>query len=219
MAYSINTALVLETINNSEKSVYKARIADIKEQDIFIEMPMNEATKRIEAPAIGTELRVWFQAPDNSKASFDTTVTGRVKENIAMLIIAKPDPKSIYKKQRRDFIRVPAIIEVAVVVQTKEADIKIIAKTEDISGGGFSVRYDSNIIINETQKGRAWLVMPKKNETISHAYGEVDIVKVKYPDNPLNKAWASFKFTHITEGERSKVVQYTFEKQIDFYGR
>ncbi|OEF96029.1 flagellar brake protein [Desulfuribacillus alkaliarsenatis] len=219
MSYDINTTLVLETIEQTDKKVYKARIADIKDDCLYFEMPFNEETKRIEAPEQGIKLRVWFQTPDKTKAYFDTSVLGRVQENIAMLIVEKPNSKSIYKKQRRDFVRVPAIIEAALEVITKEGPIKIICKTEDISGGGFSVKFNSSIKLQTGQKAKVWLVMPKKNKKIAHATGEAEIVRVRYPEDSRHLAWASFKFTKIMEGDRSKVIQFTFEKQIDLYGK
>ena len=219
MFYDINTSLVLETVDESEKRVYKARIADIKNDSLYIEMPLNNETNRIEAPLLGTKLKVWFQTPDRARANFDTEVIGKVRENIAMLIVAKPLNEDIQKNQRRDFVRVPAIVEAAIDLQTKDGNISFVCKTDDISGGGFSIKYNSSIKITIAQQGKAWLVLPKKNKNIIHALVDIEVVRTKYPENPNHLAWASFRFKNILESERSKIIQYTFERQIDLYGR
>lgn len=219
MFYDVNTSLVLETVDATEKKVYKARIADVRMDSLYFEMPLNEQTRRIEAPENGTKLRVWFQTPDGAKANFDTEVLGRVRENIAMLIVAKPDPNNITKSQRRDFIRIPATVEAAIDIKAGNETIKIICKTDDISGGGFSAKFNQSIKLKEGQKGQAWLVLPKKNKAIVYATAEVEIVRAKYPEEERHLAWASFKFIRILEGDRSKVIQYTFERQIELYGK
>ncbi|OEH84773.1 hypothetical protein BHU72_08035 [Desulfuribacillus stibiiarsenatis] len=222
MSYEVNTSLVLETIDTEHKKVYKARIADIKSDSLFLEMPMNEETKRIEAPMQGTKLRVWYQTKDGAKANFDTEVTGRYRDNIAMLIVAKPDPSSIQKNQRRDFIRMPAHVEVSLEIIKKDlTKERVLCKSEDLSGGGFSVKFNRDIKITEGQKIKFWMVLPKKNKVIHHSHGEGEVVRVIYPvvDNPKALAWASFKFSKILESERSKVIQYTFERQIELHGK
>lgn len=217
--YSVNTNLMMQKISDEiNKIMYKARVADINDSEIFIEVPINEFTQQAEAPAIGTSLRVWFQAPDGARASFDTKIIGRAKDNIAMLIIAKPEAKDIYKKQQRSFVRVPAYLEAAIEITNARGKYSIICRTDDISGGGFSVKFKQDIKVSMAEEGVAWIVIPRKNKQIVHAHAYVEVIRTQYPEDPHHLAWASFKFKNIQENERSKIIQYTFERQIELYG-
>lgn len=217
--YNVNTSLMMQKIGDeNNKTTYKARIADIKDSEIMIEVPINEVTDQPEAPPMGTKLRVWFQAPDGARASFDTKIIGRAKDNIAMLIIEKPDAKNIFKKQQRSFVRVPAYLETAIEITNARGRYSLICKTDDISGGGFSVKFKQDIKLNIAEEGVAWIVIPRKNKQIVHAHAYVEVIRTQYPEDPHHLAWASFKFKNIQESERSKVIQYTFERQIELYG-
>ncbi len=217
--YAVNMPLFMETTGTEEKKVYKARIADIKENSIYIEMPFNEESRRFESPSEGTNLRVWFYGADQARAHFDTRVTGKVEEDISMITVARPKMEDIHKTQRRNFVRVPTTVEAAIEIETSKGKVTFLCKTEDVSGGGFSVKFNQDIKFKIADKGTAWLVLPRKNKQMVHAFVEIETIRVNYPEEPKHLAWASFKLIKLKEAERSKIIQYTYERQIDLYGK
>ena len=217
--YSVNMNVLLETIGTEDKKVYKGRIANIEENSIYIEIPFNEETGRFESPQEGMNLRVWFYGADQSRAHFDARVTGKAEENISMITIERPKMVDIHKTQRRNFVRVPTVVEAAVEIHTNKGKVSFLCKTEDVSGGGFSAKFNPEIVFRMADKGTAWLVLPRKNQQIFHAFAEIEAIRIRYPEEPKHLAWASFKFNNLSEVERSKIIQYTYQRQIDLYGK
>jgi len=210
----INQMLYFQVASPDEEEArieYKSRIADVTDDYILMEVPMNEKTGRMKRLYIGDELALYFMAEGGVKNYFNSYVLGHKEEVIRLVVIKKPEPESISKIQRRNFLRVGAELEIAVKLMEK---LQFLAYTEDVSGGGISFRCDGNWPLKNDDKIACWITIPFRNGTIDHVWFKGEIVRVKHLET--GKQLAMVKFTEIPERERQKLIRFCFERQFEF---
>ncbi|MEI7024575.1 flagellar brake protein [Paenibacillus sp. y28] len=217
MLPKINDVLFMQINSIDEEEArkeYKSRIAEIDDNYIAMEVPMQEKNGRIRRVYIGDEISAFFLTEGGVKNYFQTVVLGFKEDVVRLVIIKKPDPSAISKIQRRSFLRVPAEVEVAVKLSDT---IRFLAKTEDIGGGGVSFFVENGNPIQVKDILTCWIVLPMKNGTIEHAQFKGELVRMK----PLEtgRILAMLQFTEIADAERQKVIRYCFERQLDFRKR
>lgn len=193
---------------------YRSRIAEIEEDALLIEIPMQEKNGRLKKLFVGDELSVYFMTEGGIKNYFSTYVIGFQEDVIRMVRVRKPAPEAISKIQRRSFLRVDAELELAV----KDAQgARYLVRTDDVGGGGVSFLSDASVKPDEGGKLQCWLLLPYRNGSTEHASFEGEIVRVKKLEN--GRHLVMLKFVTITDSERQKVIRYCFERQFDFRNR
>jgi c-di-GMP-binding flagellar brake protein YcgR len=204
--------LQLNSIDEEEsKQEYKTRIADIQEQYIAMEIPIHEKTGRLKRFYAGDELSVYFISEGGVKNYFTTSVLGFKEDVVRLVVIKRPQEEAITQVQRRNFLRVPAELEVAVRVSD---NIRFLGITEDVSGGGISFFCEKQVPIQQGNETDCWLLLMYKNGKVDHVSFKGELVRVK----PLEtrQQLVMLRFTDIKEGERQKIIRYCFERQLDF---
>lgn len=214
MLPKINNTLYI-TVNSVDeeeaKQEYKGRIADIKDQYIFMEIPLHVKSGKLKKLYVGDEVNAYYATDGGAKNYFNTTVLG-FKEDIVRLVIMKmPERDAITKVQRRNFLRVPAELEVAVKVTEQ---IKFVAKTEDVGGGGVSFICEAYVPVEVREVVSCWLLVPYKNGSIDHAQFKGEIVRIKELEN--GRKLVMLQFSEIADVERQKVIRFCFERQLDY---
>lgn len=193
---------------------YRSRIADIEDDAILIEIPMQIGKARLKKLYMGDELSVYFLTEGGIKNYFNTHVIGFKEDVIRMIKIRKPEEEDIFKIQRRSFLRVSAELELAV----KDAlGSRVLVRTDDVGGGGTSFLSDGKVKFAVADKLSCWILLPYRNGSIEHAYFEAEIVRMKQLDNSRNLIM--LKFSSISDTERQKIIRYCFERQFDFRNR
>ncbi|OUM96806.1 MAG: glycosyl transferase [Thermobacillus sp. ZCTH02-B1] len=213
----VNTLLFLQAASPDEEEaekVYKSRIADVEDDILYIEVPLEEDTGRLKRLNLGDELSAYFLAEGGVRHHFNTHVIGFRDDVIKLVAIRKPDPDSIRKVQRRSFLRVPAVLELAVKLASQ---VRFLAYTEDIGGGGISFVTDPRWSIRPGDVMECWLLIPYKNGTIEHAFFKPEVVRVKKLESGRQQIMA--KFIEISDSERQKIIRYCFERQLEFRKR
>ncbi|MDF2961051.1 MAG: glycosyl transferase, partial [Paenibacillus sp.] len=105
----------INSIDEEEaKQEFKSRIADVTTGYISMEIPLNEKTGRLKRLYAGDEMSAYFITDGGVKNYFTTSVLGFSDDVIRLVLIKKPEPDAITKVQRRNFLRVPAELEMAV---------------------------------------------------------------------------------------------------------
>lgn len=203
--------LQINSIDDEEaKQEFKSRISDIRDTYMFIEVPMNERTGRLKRLYVGDELSVYFITEGGFKNYFTTSVLGFREDVIHQVVIKKPDLESITKVQRRNFLRVPAELEISVSASDSN---KFLAVTEDVSGGGISFLCEKDTSIQQNAQISCWLLLNYKNGKVDHIAFKGEVVRIK----PLEiKKLCMVQFAEITDRDRQKIIRYCFERQIDF---
>lgn len=193
---------------------YKSRIADDNEDSFLIEVPIESGTGRLKRLHIGDELSVYFLTEGGIKNFFNTYVIGFADDKVQMVRIRKPEPETITKIQRRDFLRVVAELEIAV----RKADhTRLVTYTEDVGGGGVSFMCDTKYGISQGDLLYCWLLIPYKNGSIDHVPFEAEVVRTKKLET--QRTIVMLKLVNISDMERQKIIRYCFERQFDFKNR
>lgn len=198
-------------IEAEAKEIYKSRIQDSDKNYFAIEIPIQQSSGRLKRFYTGEQLNVHFISNGGVKNYFNTQVLGMKEDVIKQLIIKKPNPDLITKIQRRSFLRVPAILEIA--VQMTE-ELSFLALTDDISGGGLSFICDEKYPLEEKSEISCWLLIHFKNETIDHVPFKGQLVRVK-PVKEHEKQLVMLSFTEIHDNDREKVIRFCFERQLE----
>lgn len=100
---------------------YKSRITDIQDNVLAIELPIEEGTGWFKPFLAGTELLAVFTEREGIAYRFPTKVIKIAKENIPLLHVTIPEGNEFQKIQRRDYMRVPANLQVKIKLKDDEA--------------------------------------------------------------------------------------------------
>ncbi|KPV55489.1 glycosyl transferase [Paenibacillus sp. A3] len=214
MLPKVNQTLFIQinSIDEEEaKQEYKSRIADISDAYISMEIPMNDKSGKLKRLYPGDELSVNFITEGGVKNYFNSSVLGFSDEVIRLVLIKKPDPESITKVQRRNFLRVPAILEIAVKFSEQ---LQFVSLTDDVGGGGISFLCEGYVPVESGHTVECWLLVPFKNGQIEHVPFKSEIVRVK--ELETGKKQVMMRFSEITDRDRQKIIRYCFERQLDF---
>lgn len=217
MLPKVNQTLFIQinSIDEEEaKQEYKSRIANVSDAYISMEIPMNDKSGKLKRLYPGDELSVYFITEGGVKNYFNSSVLGFSDDVIRLVLIKKPDPESITKVQRRNFLRVPAILEIAVKFSEQ---LQFVSLTDDVGGGGISFLCEGYVPVESGHTVECWLLVPFKNGQIEHVPFKSEIVRVK--ELETGKKQVMMRFSEITDRDRQKIIRYCFERQLDFRKR
>ncbi|MFC4103751.1 flagellar brake protein [Paenibacillus xanthanilyticus] len=212
MLPKINQLIYLQVASSDEEETaieYKTRIADETEDELLIELPVQEGTSRYKRLFIGDELSAYYLSSDGVKHYFNSHVMGYKEDVIRLVRIRKPEPDSITKVQRRNFLRVGAELEMAV----HFSGLRFLVVTDDLGGGGVSFLSDGKRPIKEGLEMECWLLLPYRNGSVDHAFFKAEVVRLKKLES--GRLQIMSKFTRISENERQKIIRYCFERQFE----
>ena len=213
----INDFVYIQIASGDEKETrieYKSRISDMEEDAFLMEVPMEVGHNRLKRLFIGDELSVHFIGESGTKFYFNTYVLGFTNDVVRQVRIRKPELDSITQVQRRNFLRVPAELELA--IQQKNGN-QFLVLTDDVGGGGVSYFANDTHHILEEEQLDCWLLVPYRNGSIEHVPFEAEVVRRKELEN--SKEQIMLKFIGITDYERQKLIRFCFERQLDFRNR
>lgn len=214
MSFNIGQFIYLNihSVDAAEESIlYKSRIADISDDLIAMEVPIHNENGKLKRLYVGDSLSAHTITKDGVKHYFNTEVLGFREDTVRLVVIRKPAPDAITKQQRRNFLRVPVELDISI----QDPTLHLVAKTEDLSGGGLAFVCDAKYPIRQEQQLSCWLLLPFRNGQIDHVPFQAEIVRVKHREES-GQQLAMLKFVQIAEGERQKIVRYCFERQLDF---
>ncbi len=211
MLPSVNQILHIEL--ESEQAIYKARVADISGNNISVEIPIDVNTGYMKIITTGTIINVRYSSNDLGQFSFKTKVIGMKREQVPLLLIEIP--KDFKRVQRRDYLRVIVSVETSFKLKNDMVDDWLIARTNDISGGGIQIILPDIIKLVKGQEIEGWLVLPFNNGNIEHIKYEGKVIRIKPPNEKVNAKWASIAFIDIIEKKREKIIRFCYEKQME----
>jgi c-di-GMP-binding flagellar brake protein YcgR len=191
-------------------STLRSRVADLDGKSIWLEIPLDEKSRRYHRPQVGEQFRVFYFTADGVKHIFHTAVTGVKKDTITTFSVRKPQPEQVEREQRRSFFRVDAQLELAVRIGDK---VRFTAITDDVGGGGLSFRTDRKWPLVAGGIISCWLLLTYKNGNLGHAKFDGEVVRV-VPVEP-DKHLIMMRFQEIQDPEQQKIVRFCFERQLD----
>lgn len=195
-----------------EKDVYKSNVQDITDEHIAISLPV--AVGSYASLIRGDNIEVIY-SDDKNVYSFYSTVIGRKKDKIPMILIAIPDEDKIRKIQRRKNFRVELIEEIKYKVIGKENINKALIKqllnhTDefsngtmlDLSGGGTRITIKEKLEKNDI----IVVYLPVHDRNIL-----VPCSCIRCAKNQSGTYVCGFKFHEIDGNQRENIILYTFD--------
>lgn len=213
MLPKINDILFIQVNSVDEEEAqkeFKSRIADVRDDVMSIEVPIEIKTGRFKKLYTGDELSIYYMSEGGVKNYFNTQVVGLKREAISLVLIRKPNPEAIAKVQRRTFLRVPAELEVSVQLANLH---QFLAITEDVGGGGISMSCDVKEPVNPKDVVSCWLLIPYRNGTVDHVPFKAEVMRIK--ELETGRKLVMLGFTEISDADRQKVIRYCFERQLE----
>lgn len=197
---------------NEAKAIYKSRIADLDDNSMLIEVPMEDGSGSLKKLYIGDELSASFSTEGGLKHYFNSYVLGYHEDAVPLVRIRKPEKGQITSVQRRGYLRVKAALEISVTVKGSST---FLTRTVDVGGGGvsFHLNLDVGQWMEEGAIASFWILIPYKNGALEHVPFEGEVVRVQKLSS--SQSVAMVKFIQILDVERQKLIRYCFERQFD----
>lgn len=208
MELKIGTVLTLEPIvsdNKTEK--LQCKVVEQRGHTVYIDYPVNLATKKTVFLIDGTQFRATFHTENNENIAFKTEVLGRVYEKIPMIMLHLPPKEEFIKIQRREFVRVNTQADVALEYQNHFYQFV----TEDISAGGLALKSRNGFPFNEQEIVELTIVLPFTNGDINYVITKAKVVRVFEKEDGV---FASMQFIETDEIDQQTIVRFCFERQL-----
>jgi len=193
---------------------YKSNIQDVTEEYIGISIPVSDG--KYLPLATGEEVAVTYYGKDIY--GFNTVVLGRKIDKILIIMLKKPEKSAII--QRRNFARVPLMINVYCAVISTDKNINNIGDNQieffdayslDISGGGMRVAIDRKYE-KKIQRGNMMMVtIPFGDENIT-IQGKI----VRVENNRTNPTIiCGLNFLDLDAKVRENIIKIVFDIMRD----
>jgi len=204
------------TVKGTDEDVpttYLSRVEDVKGSEISIGWPTNRGVRAPVHP--GDVLCITYRA-EAAVLATDARIVTRELEPIPLLIVRTEGP--VRRIQRREFVRVPAMVEVelksrvAAPFKPRAGELDpniIVARTTDISGGGFAIKYNA-----QPQVGTVYDVKLTLPEAHKALFVSAKVVRVESVIEADRKYYVSgFAFFQISEALRRQIISFVFRFQ------
>ena len=207
MELKLGTTLTLEPTYTERFEKLRCRVVEQEDGIIYIDYPINVATKKTAFLVDGSQFRVTFQTEAKQSFAFTTTVLGRKSGNIPMIKLSCPSDEDIIKIQRREYVRVVTPVDIA--IEFNDNFYQFVA--EDISAGGIAILINQPIPFVDGDAVRLTIVLPFSNGDMRYVQTEAYIVRIFERDNVKI---ASIQFTDTDDIDKQHIVRFCFERQL-----
>lgn len=191
----------------------KTKIAAIADQVVWIESPSDMTTLKTFFLHEEEAMRVFFFQGDNQLFAFDTKVVKRISDAQMILRYAfnLPDEKKIKRIQRREYLRVPEMINVTVLAADGESFESFETTSLDVSAGGMKIIANrAPVEVNES------LVVVFK---IEDEQGSPQLFRIKSRLVRVHKQEVkqelSLAFEDLTPRDQETILRYCFRVQLE----
>lgn len=205
------------TANSSPVPEYRSKVININNDSIDIHLPANLSSGKTGYLLTGTKLIVIYDIKDGSRIHCPTIVLGHSEGSFKYLRLARPKEEEMMRIQRRNFMRIPAVVDAAVqLIETGDGRrLHFIAKTEDIGGGGIAISCPKTRDLRKNDLLAVWIALPMQNGNVIHAHFSGSVVRIVPDEQQPKILQVSIKFEDILEKELQKIYQYCFEREVE----
>ncbi|MFC3882743.1 flagellar brake protein [Bacillus songklensis] len=205
--------LRLEPFAEDIDDKFNSKVVEREDDRLFISYPVNEETGKTTFMLDGTQLKVSFIGKDNVIYSFQSEVIGRAKKTFPVLALRYPGDKRVIRIQRRQYVRVPASISIA--IHPLEYNFEpFVTVTEDISAGGIAAIVNHPVHIPSNVKVNVWLTLPMHSNEMNYLQLQARVVRLdQKSENKLGKL--SLQFLDMDERDQDRIIRFVFEQQFE----
>lgn len=207
MEIKIGTHLQLEPTYTEQVEKFRCKVVEQQDHILYIDYPINMATKKTAFLIDGSEFRATFRTEDKQSFAFNTEVIGRKAGNIPMIMLHCPKPEEFIKIQRREYVRVDTPVDVAIQFN----DYKYQLVTVDISAGGLALILKGEVAFNDGDEIKLTIVLPFANGDVKYVITDATVVRIFEKDD---KRIATIQLTDTDDVDQQHIVRFCFERQL-----
>lgn len=199
---------------NDASTNYKSKVIDMTDEYISIFLPTQQNSGHTRVFRPGTRIEISHFGKDGSKYVFPSVILENINDRIPFVRVSVPAKEEIIRKQRRNFLRVPAYADVALkLVEPRDREIHFVTKTEDVSGGGIAIKYPATYDIRIDDQFEVWMALPCSKDVLQANFiaKVVRIIDQKKPGKKL----APLEIINISQKDQQNIMKYCFECEID----
>lgn len=210
---TIGEFIHLELVDDDKvyKDIYRAKVAEMDKQTFFIELPINQRTKKTEFFRDGTEFFGKLVIENGTVYQFPTKLINRIVRTIPMLEMTLPAEADFVQVQRRAYVRVDYMTDISV-QSDRQGKAFIPSTMSNISGGGMSIVLPSTFKIRVDDIITCKFSLPC-NTSAEEFEENCKVVRVGERKDNNRKVY--LYFANIKESERKKIIQFCFQKQLE----
>jgi c-di-GMP-binding flagellar brake protein YcgR len=205
---NIGRSLTIEPADSVHEK-YRCKVADIEENRIYIDYPIDIQTNRTVFLLNSQSLDIIFLDEKQNTFKFRTQVLGRVKKEIPLIILELPEEDRIEKIQRRQFVRVETAVDAA--LHFNESNIHIPSVTTDFSAGGCAVILPIDLIPIQHEDGEGIFVLPMQSGEYHYLHLSFNVIRTW--ENTGNRK-VSLQFKQLQEKEQQLLIRFCFIRQL-----
>ncbi|WP_169306561.1 flagellar brake protein [Cohnella pontilimi] len=191
-------------------TTFRSRVADMDKEFIWLEIPLDEQSRKYHRTHVGDEFRILFFTPEGVKYQFAAAIAEMKKEPVRLIAVPTPKTEQIEREQRRNFLRVEAEQEIAVRIGDR---VRFTALTDDVGGGGLSFRCNRSWPLVPGMTLSCWLLLNYRNGSLGHAKFEGEVVRI-VPEEP-NQHTVMLRFRDIHDSDQQRIIRFCFERQLE----
>lgn len=191
----------------------KTKIAAIHDDVVWIESPSETATLKTFFLHEEEALRVYFFKGEDQLFAFDTVVARRVSDAQLTLryAFALPKPEKIKRVQRREYLRVPEMINVTVLAEDGQAFPAFETTSLDVSAGG--MRIVANRAPIELDESLIVVFRIEDERGVPQTF-RVKSRLVRVHEQAVKKE-LSLCFENLTPRDQETILRYCFRAQLE----
>lgn len=212
MILRVGENLILEKSGETGRiERFRCRIADLKENQILIDYPIDEQTGRT-ALLLNDTLFMANYIAENHVFRFRTQFVRRVPGRIPMMLLRFDGEESLKQIQRRNYVRVGANLDIA--VHSKDGRFSpFVTLTADIGGGGVLINLPDTVSLHPETPVVIWLCLHLRTGTDHYLSLNGRVVRV-FTDKFTHKNKASIAFELENESVRQPIIRFCFDQQL-----
>lgn len=209
MELKVGTSLRLEEVSGEGK--YYCKVVEKGEGYIYIDYPINEATKKSAFLLMHTRLKAYFVEENGVTYYFSTEVVGRIKKEIPMIKLHYKGKESLVKYQRREYVRVDATLPAALhSLDGAFEPFTTITKNISASGALLAVK-EKGVFFQKGDTINVWLVF-ELSDQYYHIQTEAEVINI-LPSHIEKQHNVGVKFLTLGVKEQEALIRYTLEVQ------
>nr|WP_272874448.1 flagellar brake domain-containing protein [Allobacillus saliphilus] len=206
--------VTLEMDQNGNKEQHTSKIMEFDRNYLYLTYPSHQRKGTTTYVADGQLADISVVGSNNVVYKFSSEILGRKKiKKIPVLYIRIPHSTEIKKIQRRQYVRVDNVLDVAV-YSLEEEKAPLITRSVDISGGGLAVVTDSQDRFKPDETVRLMIVLPFSSDKYEYIESPGKVVR-NFLDQKHAEPRMSINFTDIQPNNREKIIKFIFEKQLE----
>ncbi len=194
-----------------------ARILDLKSEGIYIDVPLIVGQGKWMDFSNSEIIHISYVLADGAVYHFESTMLMRTKlDQLAAILLRRPEPSQIIRLQRRSFVRVEVSLQLSI-LRIRRDDAAPLSTgygmTYDLSGGGLSFRplKDMEIAHGDQITVKFGLPNDQAKDLPISAKGHV----VRLAHDEYNRSLYCINFEQLSSSDQQRIIQYVFRRQIE----